>query len=157
MGAHLKHAATADGTATSGGQGAADANIKVGATHGRTYDKGMNPPAFINPSAEPLRASLELQDRLKRDIRELVNLAVSSLAVRASAESKAMDNQGLEAGLSYIGLLLESAERQIAEFWAAYEERNVKQARSGDDQVPGAVLPEVGRRPHQGSARSCRS
>ena len=124
VGAHLKHAATEDGTATSGGQGAADTSIKVGATHGRTYDKGMNPPAFINPSAEPLRASLELQERLKRDIRELVNLAVSSLAVRASAESKAMDNQGLEAGLSYIGLLLESAERQIAEFWAAYEERN---------------------------------
>jgi len=125
VGAHLKHAATEDGTATSGGQGAADTNIKVGATHGRTYDKGMNPPAFINPSAEPLRASLELQERLKRDIRELVNLAVSSLAVRTSAESKAMDNQGLEAGLSYIGLLLESAERQIAEHWAAYEERNV--------------------------------
>lgn len=124
-GAHLKHAATEDGTSTSGGQGAADTSIKVGATHGRTYDKGMNPPAFINPSAEPLRASLELQDRLKRDIRELVNLAVSSLAVRVSAESKAMDNQGLEAGLSYIGLLLESAERQVAEFWAAYEERNL--------------------------------
>jgi hypothetical protein len=124
VGAHLKHAATEDGTATSGGQGAADANIRVGATHGRTYDKNMNPPAFINPSAEPLRASLELQDRLKRDIRELVNLAVSSLAVRASAESKAMDNQGLEAGLSYIGLLLESAERQVAGYWAAYEERN---------------------------------
>lgn len=123
VGAHLKHAATEDGTATSGGQGAADTNIKVGATHGRTYDKGMNAPAFINPSAEPLRASLDLQERLKRDIRELVNLAVSSLAVRVSAESKAMDNQGLEAGLSYIGLLLESAERQIAEFWAAYEER----------------------------------
>lgn len=124
-GAHLKHAATEDGTSTSGGQGAADTSIKVGATHGRTYDKGMNPPAFINPSAEPLRASLELQDRLKRDIRELVNLAVSSLAVRVSAESKAMDNQGLEAGLSYIGLLLESAERQVAEFWAAYEERHL--------------------------------
>ena len=123
-GAHLKHAATEDGTSTSGGQGAADTNIKVGATHGRTYDKGMNQPSFINPSSEPLNASLALQDRLKRDIRELVNLAVSALAVRASAESKAMDNQGLEAGLSYIGLLLESAERQIAEFWAAYEERS---------------------------------
>jgi hypothetical protein len=123
VGAHLKHAATADGTATTGGQGAAETDIKVGATHGRAYDKGMNPPGFINPSAEPLRASLELQDRLKRDIRELVNLAVSSLAVRASAESKAMDNQGLEAGLSYIGLLLESAERQLCEHWAAYEER----------------------------------
>ncbi|MCL4855186.1 MAG: hypothetical protein KJZ78_27805, partial [Bryobacteraceae bacterium] len=50
VGAHLKHAATEDGTATSGGQGAADASIKVGATHGRTYDKGMDAPAFINPS-----------------------------------------------------------------------------------------------------------
>jgi hypothetical protein len=124
VGAHLKPAANADGTASTGGQGAADTDIKVGATHGRAYDKGMNPPAFINPSAEPLRASLELQDRIKRDIRELVNLAVSALAVRASAESKQMDNQGLEAGLSYIGLVLESAERQIAEHWAAYEERS---------------------------------
>lgn len=124
VGAHLKPASNADGTASTGGQGAADTDIKVGATHGRTYDKGMNAPAFINPSAEPLRASLELQDRIKRDIRELVNLAVSSLAVRASAESKQMDNQGLEAGLSYIGLVLESAERQIAEHWAAYEERS---------------------------------
>jgi len=124
VGAHLKHAATADGTATAGGQGAAETDIKVGATHGRAYDKGMNAPAFINPSAEPLRASLELQAKLKADIRELVNLAVSALAVRASAESKAMDNQGLEAGLSYIGLLLESAERQLCEHWAAYEERN---------------------------------
>ena len=125
VGAHLKHAATADGTATTGGQGAAETDIQVGATHGRSYDKGMNPPSFINPSAEPLRASLELQERLKGDIRELVNLAVSSLAVRASAESKVMDNQGLEAGLSYIGLLLESAERQLCEHWAAYEERVV--------------------------------
>ena len=123
-GAHLKISATADGTATSGGQGAADEDVQIGVTHGRYYDKQMNPPGFIAPPSEPLRVSLELQDRLKRDIRELVNLAVSSLAVRVSAESKAMDNQGLEAGLSYIGLLLESAERQIAEFWAAYEERN---------------------------------
>jgi len=123
-GAHLKISATADGTATSGGQGAADEDVQIGVTHGRYYDKQMNPPGFIAPPSEPLRVSLELQDRLKRDIRELVNLAVSSLAVRVSAESKAMDNQGLEAGLSYIGLLLESAERQVAEFWAAYEERN---------------------------------
>lgn len=101
----MKHAATEDGTATTGGQASAETDIKVGATHGRAYDKGMQQPAFINPSGEPLKASLELQERLKRDIRELVNLAVSSLAVRVSAESKAMDNQGLEAGLSYIGLL----------------------------------------------------
>jgi hypothetical protein len=67
---------------------------------------------------------MELQDRLADDIRKLVNLAVASLASRQSAESKIVDNQGLEAGLSYIGLVLENAERQIAEHWAAYEERN---------------------------------
>ncbi|MEN6367704.1 MAG: hypothetical protein ABFC88_12910 [Thermoguttaceae bacterium] len=125
VGAHLKHAATEEGTASTGGQNSADTNVKVGATHGRTYDKGMNQPAFINPSSEPLNASLKLQDRLKQDIRELVSLAVSSLAVRASAESKAMDNQGLESGLSYIGLVLESAERLIASYWAAYERRTI--------------------------------
>ena len=65
-----------------------------------------------------------------------------------------MDNQGLEAGLSYIGLLLESAERQIAEIWAAYEERTVVEARSRHDQVPGSVLAQDGRRPHQGGDRT---
>ena len=102
---------------------AADSDIKVGATQGRTYDKGMNPPSFINPSAEPLKASMDLQAKLEDDIRKLIHLAVADTANRATAESKSMDNQGLEAGLSYIGLVLEAAERQIAEFWAAYEER----------------------------------
>ena len=125
VGAHLKHAATADGTATTGGQGAAETDIQVGATHGRSYDKGMNPPAFINPSAEPLRASLELQDAAQAGHPRTGQPGGLGLAVRASAESKAMDNQGLEAGLSYIGLLLESAERQLCEHWAAYEERVV--------------------------------
>ena len=126
IGGHLKRAAT-DGTASSGGQASADEDIVVGSTRGRAYDKSMNAPAFINPSPEPLNASLALQDRLKRDIRELVNLAISALAVRASAESKNADNQGLEAGLSYVGFVLEGAERQIAEHWAAYEQRSVSQ------------------------------
>lgn len=127
VGGHLKTAATAEGTASTGGQGAADADIKVGPTQGRAYDKNMNAPAFINPSAEPLKASLELQAKLESDIRKLVNLAVSNLGSRGSAEAKAYDNQGLEAGLSYIGLLLESAERQIGEHWAAYESRDTSQ------------------------------
>ena len=122
-GQHLKNAVGEDGTASAGGQGAADSDIKVGATQGRTYDKGMNPPSFINPSAEPLKASMDLQAKLEDDIRKLIHLSVADTANRATAESKSMDNQGLEAGLSYIGLVLEAAERQIAEFWAAYEER----------------------------------
>jgi len=39
----------------------------------------------------------------------------------ASAESKTLDQQGLEAGLSYIGLEAENAERRVAAFWAMYE------------------------------------
>jgi len=123
-GQHLKSAIGEDGTASTGGQGSADSDIKVGATQGRTYDKGMNPPSFINPSAEPLKASMDLQAKLEDDIRKLIHLSVADTANRATAESKSMDNQGLEAGLSYIGLVLEAAERQIAEFWAAYEERD---------------------------------
>ncbi len=123
-GAHLKRVATEEGTASAGGQGAADEDIKVGAMHGRAYDMGANPPAFINPSAEPLRASLALQAKLEADIRKLINLAVSNINTeKADAPT---DNQGLEAGLSYIGLVLENAERQIATYWAAYEERDPK-------------------------------
>jgi hypothetical protein len=121
VGSHLKVAATADGTASTGGQGSADNDVKVGVTQGRAYDKGMNAPEFIHPSSEPLQASLSLQAKLESDIRRLINLAVSNLSSRASAESKEFDNQGLEAGLSYIGLQLENAERQICEHWAAYE------------------------------------
>lgn len=124
FGSHLKVSANADGTATQGGQGAADTDIKVGVTQGRAYEKGLNAPQFINPSSEPLKASMDLQSKLESDIRKLINLAVVNMSSRSSAESKSMDNQGLEAGLSYIGLVLESAERRIAEFWAAYEEKS---------------------------------
>ncbi len=122
-GSHLKRAG-ANGTATTGGQQSDDADIKVGATHGRAYDAKMNAPSFIHPSSEPLTASMKLQEKLEDDIRTLVNLAVTTVATRTSAESKALDNQGLESGLSFIGLVLESAERQIAKFWAAYENRS---------------------------------
>lgn len=121
-GQHLKHGANT-GTATAGGQGASDRDERVGVTRGQSYGPNMNQPAFINPSPDPLRASMELQQNLKDDIRSLVNLAVQTLATRESAESKDLDNQGLEAGLSYIGLMLQNAERKIAEFWAAYEEK----------------------------------
>lgn len=123
-GSHLKRVPTEDGTATSGGQGAADENIRVGTTQGRRYPRDMNAPEFIHPSPDPLRASMELQTKYEQDIRKLVHLAVVAMATRASAESKALDNESLNAGLSFIGLVLESAEREIAELWAAYEQRN---------------------------------
>lgn len=124
VGSHLKTVANEDGTATAGGQGSSDTDIKVGSTQGRAYHMGMNAPAFIAPPSEPLMASLKLQEKLEGDIRKLVNLAVQTLATRASAESKNLDNQGLESGLSFIGLTLETAERQIADYWARYEHRD---------------------------------
>lgn len=124
VGSHLKRTANDDGTATTGGQGASDGDVRIGTTQGRYYDQGMDAPTFIHPSSEPLKASLMLQEKLESDIRKLVNLAVVSLGNRqASAESKGMDNQGLEAGLSFIGLVLQAAEQKVADYWSAYEER----------------------------------
>ena len=122
-GAHLKKAAT-DGTAQAG-DGTHDTNITVGTTEGRAYGVGMDRPDFIHPSPEPLKASMELQAKLERDIRRMVNLAVTQLG-QQSAESKQMDNTGLEAGLSFIGLVLENAERKIADYWAEYESDSAK-------------------------------
>ena len=136
VGGHLKQTANPDGTATQGGQGAHDKEIKVGVTQGRRYVEGTERPGFIHPSSEPLKASMALQEKMEGDIRRLVSLAVSTLASRASADSKAMDNRGLEAGLSYIGLKLEAAERQITEFWAAYESADKKNRRVATIKYP---------------------
>lgn len=121
---HLKPTANPDGTATAGGQQADSKEVKVGTTAGRFYDLKADAPRFIHPSSEPLKASIALQEKLEADVRKLVNLAVINIATQASAESKQMDNQGLEAGLSYIGLVLENAEKKIAEHWSAYENKN---------------------------------
>lgn len=108
----------------------ADANqakpeeVKVGTTTGRRYPRDMERPGFIHPSSEPLKASMEKQEQMKAEIRLLVNLAVSNLQPKsASAESKQVDNEGLESGLSYIGLELQNVERKIAEFWDMYEHK----------------------------------
>ena len=101
---------------------AKDREIRVGVTQGRTYGLGLNAPTFIHPSSEPIMASMEKQKNLKDDIRQLVNLALSNIKPKmASAESKALDERGLESGLSYIGLELEHAERKIAKYWGMYD------------------------------------
>lgn len=105
--------------------GTSGKEIRAGATQGRTYGKGLDAPQFIAPPSEPLQASMAKQRQLKEDIRQLVNLALSQIQPKmASAESKALDERGLEAGLSYIGLELEHAERKIAGYWSMYEGRD---------------------------------
>lgn len=107
---------TAEQAALSG-----DKEIKTGsASQGRMYPKGMDRPGFIHPSPEPLMASMAKQAQLKTEIRELTDLALSQIT-SSSAESKAMDERGMEAGLSAIGLELELAENFVAESWSEYE------------------------------------
>jgi hypothetical protein len=124
VGDHLKNNTSPDGSAEAGGQPSSTTEFNTGPTMGRAYDLRAERPQFIHPSPEPLLASMKLQEKLEADIRKLINLSVQTLASRSSAASKSMDNQGLEAGLSFIGLVLESAERRIANMWAAYENAN---------------------------------
>jgi hypothetical protein len=64
---------------------------------------------------------MEKQKALKDDIRTLINLAISNTKSRfASAQSKELDERGLESGLSAIGLILEHAERHIGSLWMKY-------------------------------------
>lgn len=96
--------------------------IKVGVSQGRQYSAGMERPGFIAPPTEPLTVSMLKQDKMKEEIRQLIALALTSISSKGqSADSKDRDNQGLEAGLSYIGLELEHGERKIADFWSMYE------------------------------------
>lgn len=94
---------------------------KVGTVQGRAYPKNTERPAFIHPSSEPLKVSMEKQAQMKNEMRELLHLKVTEMGRRSSAESKEMDTRGLAAGLSYLGLQLEKGERKIASFWSMYE------------------------------------
>jgi hypothetical protein len=133
---HLKQAANPDGTATAGGQGAHDNEIMIGATRGRAYDIKAAAPAFINPSPDPLRASMDLREEIAQEITRLINLGVEGLAAKATGQGMSIDVQGLEAGLSYIGLVLESAERKLAEYWAAYEDRVISKRKIATVKYP---------------------
>lgn len=100
--------------------------VETGSHHGRTYPRGLDQPAFIAPPTEPIVASMKKQEQMKADIRLLLNLSIQNLqpSTMASADSKIMDDRTLEAGLSYIGLELEYAERQLSFLWSMYEGSN---------------------------------
>jgi|GEM_PF-1460925 len=138
VGGHLKKKISDDGTSVTSDNSEIGTEARTGVTRGRTYDIKAQAPEFIHPSPEPLMASMKLQEKLEDDIRKLVNLAVQNkMGQRAiSAEAMKLSDQGLEAGLSYIGLVLESAERQIAEHWAAYENKDPKKRKIATVKYP---------------------
>ncbi len=96
--------------------------VEFGPLTGRRYPKNLDAPSFIAPPTEPLQASMAKQAQMKADIFTLIDLAAANaVGQHASAESKQIDNQGIDSGLSYIGMELEWAEQQIAKIWAEYE------------------------------------
>lgn len=100
---------------------ARDAEVTLGVTTGRRYGLGLERPGFIHPSSEPLKATMAKEQQIKEDIRRAVHLSVAMLDPRmASAESKSMDNEGLQNGLLAIGMALEKFERRIAHIWSLY-------------------------------------
>jgi hypothetical protein len=135
---HLKRNVDDDGTTSTSDGSKPGEEIRTGISYGRTYDKNMDRPQFIHPSPEPLKASKDLQEKYEDDIRKLVNLAVQNkIGQRAmSAEAMKLSDQGLEAGLSYIGLTLQHTERQIAAFWAAYESKDVSRRKVATVKYP---------------------
>jgi hypothetical protein len=139
VGSHLKIGSVDDdGTSNTSDNSEVGTEQRMGISHGRFYDLKANPPGFINPSSEPLEASMKLREALEDEIRKLVNLEVQNkTGQRAiSAEAMKLSDQGLEAGLSYIGLVLESAEREIAAHWAAYENKDPEQRKVATIKYP---------------------
>ncbi len=104
-------------------EGAAGHTEELGGGKGRYYGVGTERPGFIAPPTDPLETSMKLQEKLEDNIRHLINLAVANKAGSRteSAESKKVSQGGLEAGLSFIGLVLEAGEKLIAALWAEYE------------------------------------
>ena len=112
------------GTDENANQGKA-AEVEVGVTKGRRYGKGLDAPSFIHPSSEPLLASMKKQEEIRMEIRQLVLLSVANLNPNSqSQESKEWDNQGLYAGLAFLGLTMQHMEQEIAKIYADFESSN---------------------------------
>lgn len=96
--------------------------VELGQTHGRRYPTETDRPGFIHPSSEPLRASMDKQSQIRKDIKAAINLSLNELSDKmVSADSKAKDSVGLQNGLAYIALILEQAEISLIKFWQLYE------------------------------------
>lgn len=100
----------------------ANVETTLGPMRGRRVPKGLEFPQFLTPSSDPILTSLKLREAIGNEVRRLVNLTVSEIGARSqSAAAKMLDLQAFEAGLSYIGNVLQVGEQRIAEIWADYQ------------------------------------
>ena len=88
----------------------ADDEAETGTRKGIFYDKGLERPGYIAPPSDPLKWSLELRREMKEEIHELVTGALTSVG----------NDGSIEAGLAFIGGILNDMENRLWEHWAAY-------------------------------------
>lgn len=100
-------------------QETAKEDINVGITTGRRYT-GDKAPEFINPSAEPLMASMKKQDQYESRIRKILMLWLSDVASE-NVDIAQNDQPSTEAGFKNIGVELEHGERRILAIWSDYD------------------------------------
>lgn len=98
--------------------------VDIGVNSGRRYPKGVEAPRFIHPSTDPMYASMHKQNQIIHDLRMTMRLTIANLGVKTqveSAEARKLDEIGFEAGLRFIGAVMEWAENRIAQYWSLYE------------------------------------
>lgn len=96
--------------------------IKLGTNSGRMYGQGMAQPAFINPSADPLRASMEKQNHINNRVKDILKTTLSDMKL-ASADALSIMGQGMESGLYGIGTVLLIGELAFARIFHKYLNR----------------------------------
>lgn len=98
--------------------------IRIGKTTGRRYPLKADRPGFINPSPEPMLASMKKQSELKNEIKEILASNLSNMSAKSVPEELQADDDDVESGLFNVGIELEHGERRIASIWSLYEEDN---------------------------------
>ncbi|MDH3443227.1 MAG: hypothetical protein OEN50_04825, partial [Deltaproteobacteria bacterium] len=108
-------------------KGANPTQLPIGSSDGLQVHKDVDYPQYLFPSDVPIRASMDKQENIKKDIKRLVNKAASAARSRFSVRGGATSNytqgdeSGLNTGLSAIGNIMETAERQAGRIWRNYE------------------------------------
>lgn len=93
-------------------------STESGTNKGQYYEMKAERPGFISPGTENVKVSMDKQAKITDDIDELLDLSLASQAkgkLMQSGSSKKADRVDLDAGLGYVGQLMETAEREVAE------------------------------------------
>lgn len=93
----------------------------------RFYPKDTERPGWINPSSEPLKASMEKQNKIEQEIEDKVRQKIKGLT------KTNVEEPTVESGLAAIGDQLERLEREIALYFKAFTRLEVPEINYPED------------------------